>query len=223
MARHLQSLVPAIILACSAEALRLDSKSEVCPWPLSGFETQPSCGLQAQKDNTPRNPVKRRGWHGPHECIDEYCIYSNQEIGDGIVLVTTTENAKLVADFPPVTDAVSSRLGFEVADVPGKGAGLVANRTIRKGEHIMISPPAMMVHTDAHKELSPEDRSSLYDMAIDELPDHGREIFMRQMGSDIADRLDKNGFGMHIGTEEGGGHIGGFPGASRMNHDCRPK
>ncbi|EON98275.1 putative lysine methyltransferase protein [Phaeoacremonium minimum UCRPA7] len=80
----------------------------------------------------------------------------------------------------------------------------------------------MMVQVDAHKDLSPEERSYLYDLAVEKLPPHGKEAFMQQMGDDVHVKLDKNGFGMHIGTDDSGGHIGGFSGASRMNHDCRP-
>lgn len=222
MARHshVTGFLVSVVLGIT-QVVHAHIDNAVCPRTTFSDEIQDTCSEvpKAHGDEA----AAGSGWQGPGECVDEYCIYSNRGVGDGIVLVTTIDNAKLAAQFPEISASRSSPPAFEVASVPGKGIGLVARRGIANGEQVMASPPAVMVQVDAHRELAPDDRAYLYGLAVEALPRRTREAFMQQMGDTVEAKLDKNGFGMHIGTDDGGGHIGGFPGASRMNHDCRPK
>ncbi|KAI1803079.1 SET domain-containing protein [Daldinia bambusicola] len=160
---------------------------------------------------------------GPQHCANETCIFSNHQIGDGIVLVTSERNAEIASSFPITARFEVNELPFHVAEVPGKGIGIVADRKIRKGETILIRSPTMMVQTAPHVGMEPRIRDVLYDQAISKLPTKGRELFMGQMGKDVYDKIETNCFQMYIdGVNDSGSHLGCFPEISRFNHDCRP-
>ncbi|KAK6953087.1 hypothetical protein Daesc_005387 [Daldinia eschscholtzii] len=81
----------------------------------------------------------------------------------------------------------------------------------------------MMVQTALHVGLEPRTRDVLYDLAVNKLPTKGRELFMRQMGKDVYDKIETNCFQMYIdGANDSGSHLGCYPEISRFNHDCRP-
>jgi len=114
---------------------------------------------------------------------------------------------------------------FYATEIEGKGIGLIANRTIRKGEQIMALNPTFLAEKNFL--MSPEDtneQSRVLDLAVQKLPASQRRAFMRQMGDDVSDILMMNTFQVDLGGERGAGHhLGSFPEASRLNHDCRPK
>jgi hypothetical protein len=108
--------------------------------------------------------------------------------------------------------------------VPGKGIGLIANRTIRKGEIIMQRVPALLIQDTPHADLDRETREELYQTAVDRLPEPTQERFLRQMGTTLFDKVEKNAFRMFVdGDHRHSLHLGVFPEVSRFNHDCRPK
>ncbi|RYP70443.1 hypothetical protein DL771_005484 [Monosporascus sp. 5C6A] len=116
-------------------------------------------------------------------------------VGGGIVLVTSQRNADIVSSFPTVLDAdAASPPPFYAADIPGKGVGLIANRTIRRGELIMMRPSTMMVQIAAHHGLDPENRDRLYKRALSRLPKRAQDSFMSQIGRDIGEKIDMNAF-----------------------------
>lgn len=168
------------------------------------------------------------GWEGPDHCAAEFCLYSSREAagGDGMVLVTTARNAYLAAaqdEVPPLAGVVEPTAFYE-APVPGKGIGLIANRTIRRGEVIMQRVPAMLIQATPHLDLDPDVREDLYRAAVDRLPTRTRDRFLRQMGDTVYDKAEKNAFRMFLdGDRKYSAHLGVFPEISRFNHDCRPK
>ena len=110
------------------------------------------------------------------------------------------------------------------AEVPGKGAGLFANRTIRKGEIIMQRAPALLLQATPHRDLDAESREELYKTAIDRLPAVTKARFLNQIGSSIYDKSERNAFRMFVdGAHKHSAHLAIFPEVSKMNHDCRPK
>lgn len=170
------------------------------------------------------------GWDGPRHCVREYCVYSNRHFSGGIVVITNSENAKGISELPDVT--LSSGPGspppFYATEIPGKGIGLVANRTIERGEPIMVWQPTFMVHAALSRDVSPEEHRRLLDAALLKLPAARRRAFSRQLGQfgghRVSDILLTNTFQMKVGggNGEGGYHLGCFPDVSRLNHDCRP-
>jgi len=188
-------------------------------------------------------------WHSTGDCVDEYCVFYNTEYllnpnsspppssyenqnqnenEHSITLVTSPSNLDVIDSFPPTRDPASLHNSqppaFYSTQIPGKGVGLIANRTIRKGEAVLQQTAAMLVQFGPHLDLSASDRDMLYAKAVEMLPRERRAGFMRQMGRDIFTKVDRNAFRLFVnGGERYSGHLGCFPGVSRMNHDCRPK
>ncbi|KAK4462951.1 SET domain-containing protein 5 [Cladorrhinum samala] len=164
-------------------------------------------------------------WQGPEHCIQgDKCMFWNQKVGDGIVVISTPRNAHLAANFPipPGTEIVEASSFYE-KQLPGKGMGLIANRTIRKGEIIMQRTPSLLIQAKAHVYLDREVREKLYEAALGRLPEPTRRKFLRQYGDTAYMKVDKNAFRLEVdGREPLSEHFAVFPDVSRMNHDCRP-
>lgn len=176
-------------------------------------------------------------WEGPHACAGVYCVYSNAAFahGRGIVLLSTAENAVAAAKLTVfsqdalvangVNPEAASSL-FRVAEIPGKGKGLVATQPIQRGQRIMAHTPAVVAHRKLIDELSKNEQFTLLEAGIACLPVGTRKSFMAQMGHagghKINDIMHTNSFEMGLGIEDGH-HFGNFPEVSKFNHDCRPK
>lgn len=191
--------------------------AEDCPWsPLLS-----SCPVTAA---TRQSPNEDGSWTGPQLCVGSHCVY---QLPGGVVLATTAENARIVrevADAYPVVDGSGSEeSSFYEAEIPGKGIGLIANRTIRRGEHIMAYTPTLMSQLLLHNTIPDRSRDKLYDNAVQKLPAARRRAFLNMIGATISEKLDKNCFRMGVGGDpEEGSHFGCFPEVARFNHDCRP-
>lgn len=222
---------------------------ETCPWGPLLRHSQLSCEAPRPKQPPPKpstafkvdipelwnspnerweRPRKYKlppGWTGPEHCFTEFCLFSNPTASDGgISLITTSRNAFLVANaILPPSSGVEPTAYYE-AEVPGKGTGLIANRTIRKGEIIMQRAPTLMIQSTPHIDLEREPREKLYRAAVDRLPERARKLFLRQTGEMVYDKAEKNSFRMFVdGDRKHSAHLGLFPEVSKFNHDCRPK
>ncbi|KAI1371250.1 SET domain-containing protein [Hypoxylon crocopeplum] len=223
-------------LAVSGVATKATALTEICPWsPLQLERVEDRiCASQSGESSRLGGPTAtQKGfydsaslqslWEGPEHCVNDTCIYSSHRIGDGIVLLTTERNAHIASNFPIPSNAAAATLPFHVAEIPGKGIGIVADRSIRKGETILVRSPTMLVQTSPHVGLEPGTRDVLYDLAVEKLPAKGQELFVSQMGKDVYDKIETNCFQMYIdGADESGSHLGCYPEISRFNHDCRP-
>ncbi|KAK3300599.1 uncharacterized protein B0H64DRAFT_428639 [Chaetomium fimeti] len=171
----------------------------------------------------PREYTVPPPWQGPEHCHIEFCIFSNPDAGEGMSLVTTSRSAFVVATSEmPLSTGLEAGAFYET-EIAGKGSGLIANRTIRKGEIIMERPPALLIQSVPHADLSPEVRSDVYQAAVDRLPEPARARFLRQVGSNIYDKIDRNSFRIFVdGDRKHSAHLGVFPEVSKFNHDCRP-
>lgn len=168
-------------------------------------------------------------WDGPSHCVDTYCVFASRKLGRGIGLVTTQENAEAVSRLLTGVggcDGTADAPPFHVTAVPGKGLGLVANRTIKRGDRIMEWLPTMLVHRNLMQAVDRDDAFRQLEAAVMKLPAPRRRAFMRQAGQfgghQISDILFTNSFQMDLGAGSGQ-HYGNFPEVSRFNHDCRPK
>lgn len=164
-------------------------------------------------------------WEGPENCYTDFCVYSNQENGGGgTALITTARNAYLAANFPSLPHLSIEPTAYYEAEIPGKGIGLVANRTIRKGEIIFQHLPTMLIQSTPHLDLEPEVRENLYQFALTKLSETAREKFLHQMGDTAYARIEKNSFRIYVDAKrQHSAHLGIYPDVSRFNHDCRPK
>jgi hypothetical protein len=92
--------------------------------------------------------------------------------------------------------AHSEDLAYEVTALPDKDIGVVARRTIRRGESFMISLPAVVVDHEfqtivEHDELAQE----LYKRAVDQLADGDRVLSLAKSTGDedaLSDILNTN-------------------------------
>lgn len=159
--------------------------------------------------------------------MGKYCVYSHRQFAGGIVVVTNSENAKRIAELPDLTTPRTEPPPYYATEIPGKGIGLVANRTIKRGERIMLWQPTFMIHRQLTDDLLPEDLLYIVDAALLKLPAARRRAFLQQLGQfgghRVSDILLTNAFQMDVAGEgEEGHHLGNFPDVSRFNHDCRP-
>ncbi|KAK4098595.1 SET domain-containing protein [Parathielavia hyrcaniae] len=219
-------------------------KHTTCSWSPFLREDQLSCAAPKAKrqhetnvrDNTQKLEKNYDGlyqspsdyklppfWKGPEKCFRKFCLFTNQDHGEGMSLITTGRIAYLAANSPiPSTPGLEPTAYYE-AEVPGKGAGLFANRTIRKGEIIFQRHPVLAVQFTLHLDLDPQAREELYQVAINRLPEATRARFVRQIGTTAYDKVEQNAFRLFLdGDHTHSSHLGLFPEVSKMNHDCRP-
>ncbi|KIH87080.1 hypothetical protein SPBR_05042 [Sporothrix brasiliensis 5110] len=202
--------------------------ASVAACPLSLFSTTPSYPI-SRPHNRPLQLT------GPHRCVDNVCVYADPLYGggSGIAVVTTAENAALLEGLPhhrgaAATTHVTDPPPFYEAYVAGKGLGLVANSTIRRGDQVMLHGPTLLVHWETHAKAAGAQLDGLYEAATQRLPAAARRRFQRQMhmgGSGVYANIETNCFRLFLdgGRDEATGHLGCFPAAARLNHDCRPK
>ncbi|KAL2199453.1 hypothetical protein P885DRAFT_67477 [Corynascus similis CBS 632.67] len=163
-------------------------------------------------------------WKGPERCSAGFCLFYNQNAGGGMSLITSPRMAHVVADSQDslLSSGIEPEAFYEV-EIPGKGSGLIANRTIRKGEIIMQRAPALLIQNRPHIDFEPGLRLEMYQAAVDRLPEPTRTNFLRQTGDTVYEKVEKNSFRVFVdGNTQHSAHLGIFPEVSKFNHDCRP-
>lgn len=178
-------------------------------------------------------PIRKsepQGWTGPHKCAGDYCLYACRGFvaGRGIAVITTREN---VQTLKTVEKKIQANAGntfpppFRVAEVDGKGLGLIANTTLARGNTVMAQTPVLLAHRNFIEQIPRDQQHVLLDAVPGLLPAATRRSFMRQMGHfgghKVSDIMATNSFQMDIGGTDSH-HYGNFPEVSRYNHDCRP-
>lgn len=181
----------------------------------------------------------------------EICVFTNSHFKNGRGL-SILADSKEVADIdwielftkPSNPDGLSRAEGFREALIPGKGMGLVADRTFAKGETVMSSTPLLVEHDSAYA-LGPEVLGELRDVAVERMSKEQQTIFLSQHrqwgGHHASDIMVTNSF---MFSSFGGlprGSTANFPEVSvstsfithhtfrtltiekRFNHACRPK
>lgn len=104
--------------------------------------------------------------------------------------------------------------------------GLIANRTIERGDLIKAHPAIAIFHNDAVDKSSAlfKHTRPLMKTAVDQLPPPTKELFLNMAAHNeseepIIERIYTNTFGENFGGEE---HSVVVPETARLNHDCRP-
>lgn len=179
-------------------------------------------------------------WEGGDKCEGVFCLYSNQGFagGRGIAIITTPANydrVKAVGDLLKEHDVSfkdTDSYPFHIAEIEGKGKGLVADRVLKRGEPVMGHTPVLLVHRAFKEALPQSQQQHLVQAAIDSLPKPTADLFMAQMAHipekhRNAAMLTTNAFLLNLksdtGSDDGSGHhFGAFPEVARFNHDCRP-
>ncbi|KAI0125788.1 hypothetical protein BJ170DRAFT_447834 [Xylariales sp. AK1849] len=210
---------------------------EFCPWAPEISRSQSYCRLVDEIDVKAHSQgfvdhVENAGdgegvLQGPHKCIGKYCVWFKSEFsGQEMAIITTSENSQRIGRpsfAKPNTHLSSSH--FRMTQIPGKGVGMIAARTIHRGEQIVAARPVMLVHRQLIDELALEDQHRLLETAMDQLPPTRQQQFLAQAGEvgghEIEDIMFTNSFQISLGQGYSQ-HFGNFPEVSRYNHDCRP-
>lgn len=230
----LQLVTSPVTNALIHEQVAFDN-SDVCWWGL--IPPDLVCPVLRQQNltdivNSLAGPPR---WTGGYECVGKYCLYNSTRFagGRGLAAITTAENIAKVKEVGDLLHQYEvsfnngdENLPFHVAEVEGKGKGVVANHRLARGEPIMAHTPVLLIH-QAFKEEPDKDRQHhLLDLALKALPAHSADLFMGQMAHNpdehpVAARLTTNAFRLDLGGDDGQ-HYGAFPEVGKTNHDCRP-
>ncbi|KAI0100125.1 hypothetical protein GGR51DRAFT_533170 [Nemania sp. FL0031] len=199
--------------------------AETCPWnPTIQKLRLPVCASPDFIRRLILAPTLSGQWSGPEYCANETCVFSHAALNGGVALITSPEHAHIIQNYAIDDDAGAFPPPFHVEDIEGKGIGLRANRSIAKGEILMVRAATLVVQTEGIAELEDEVRDMMYDIAMARLPKSRRDGFMAQMGHDVHDKIDTNCFQIfvHGAEEKGTSHLACYPDVARLNHDCRP-
>jgi hypothetical protein len=224
---------PVLLAACSA-AVAHSANPSLCPWIpptpclVDGVnepkEFQPQA-RSAQQQKRIKQDIPPSKWEDTGKCAGAWCIFLNRGFanGEGTVAVTTRPNFEILLTIEAATNnRAATSPPYHIDQIPGKGLGVIANKTLHRGDVVMTEFPACLVHRGlAGSSLSPASQFSLLDSAVDALPPPRREAFLSQMahfgGHRVTDILTTNSFQLNLGGTDGH-HYGSFPGVSRYNH-----
>lgn len=230
----LQLVTSPVTNALIHEQVAFDN-SDVCWWGL--IPPDLVCPVLRQQNltdivNSLAGPPR---WTGGDECVGKYCLYNSTRFagGRGLAAITTAENiakvkevGDLLHQYEVSFNSDDENLPFHVAEVEGKGNGVVANHRLARGDPIMAHTPVLLIHQAFKEEPDQERQHHLLDLALKSLPGHSADLFMGQMAHNpdehpVAARLTTNAFRLDLGGDDGQ-HYGAFPEVGKTNHDCRP-
>lgn len=160
------------------------------------------------------------------------CVYTNASFsnGRGISIFTTPKIAEDFANLPAFLDAAAmddinvSSGAWYTQELPGKGVGMLAKKTLKFGDRVTAYTPALLAYLEG--ELSTLEREKYFRLAVSQLPDATRDSFLQlaTVYGDprirVQDIVKANTFQLEAGGQN---HLAVFPETSRLNHACAPK
>lgn len=162
---------------------------------------------------------------------DPYCLFSDQNFADGrgIFILTTEPLAYGMLQKQAFRNPKSLYRSNQYAnppfvqhEFPGKGRGLVANKTLFRGDQIFASTPLLISDPDAYKLVESERIDLLY-RGVESLPKASQELFWGLLdhfkGDPVDDRINTNNFEIVVDDVS---QAALFPEIAMLNHDCRP-
>jgi hypothetical protein len=167
-----------------------------------------------------------------------FCTFVNRKFADGrgVALFTTIHMAEVIASQEVFqNDSVIKGLNdleggpfsppsYERKYVIGKGVGLVANRTIVRGERIIQESLPLVYSREVMVNVPAEDRVPMHYHMVYSLPEKTRNELLglatQEKGDIVDDVIHTNAFGFYFDQELL--HYILFTRMSRFNHDCRP-
>jgi hypothetical protein len=200
-------------------------------------------------------------WSHTPRCLREqnmtekFCVYTSQDFAHnrGISIWTTPENSEGFLRLPAFTHPDLLRgvneepnPPYESRQLPGRGVGLIANRTLQKGDLIFSMTPVVMIEESIFEIFAKSDRLPFLHKAVKRLPERSTKKFMDLCGhfggDPVEDIINTNSFAVDMweDDEETAFNVV-FPEISvsalptltshdcvnsdylqRLNHDCRP-
>ena len=182
-------------------------------------------------------------WSHYPDCVatsqtgNEYCLYTSTTFANnrGISIWATPRGASRFLALPAFADPdvlIDANAEFSPpfiqSQIPGRGLGLVANKTLHRGDLILSNTPLYIVDESLYEELDLQKRAPFQEKAIKQLPPSSSKKFMDLCGhwggDHIDDVINTNSFAIDLweGTEHETAINIVLPEISRFNHDCRP-
>lgn len=160
-------------------------------------------------------------WVQPPECLatnngtDSYCVYSSRGFagGRGVSILTNPDTLEDIQQLQAFTDRItnlnmnkrSQPPPFEERQLPGRGVGLIANKTIHRGDRIFAHSAVLLLDEEAWENLGDEEWVEMAKKAVNNLPTPTRKLFMDLHGHEgvdpVSDRINTNAFEVEIGEE----------------------
>jgi ribosomal RNA assembly protein len=158
-------------------------------------------------------------------------VYTNASFanGRGISIVTTPSLATQFAALPAFHVRQSDHINtfsdtWFTSSIPGKGMGMLASVPLVPKTRVLAYTPVFLAYLES--ELDTMEREALWRVAIEQLPEKTRHMFLdlavvfgdhRVKAQDV---VKANTFQVVVG---GGNHLVVWPETSRLNHECAPK
>ena len=159
------------------------------------------------------------------------CVFTDQNFagGRGIFIVSTSTLAYQILQKPAFKDPNAlSRINnhdnppFTTHEFPGKGRGLIANKTLNRGDQIFASTP-LLITNPASYHLTETERLRLAHRGVDSLPETSKTLFWALLdhfkGDPVDDRINTNAFEIVVDNVD---QYAVLPEIAMLNHDCRP-
>lgn len=207
-----------LTFACVVVAQRFEVHQTCSPNPLVASRAVCASVSQAARIYGPHNPTRLQS-HGMGPSIAKKItasILTEQSRSPPWVILSTTAEAALSLKsyfhIVPNEQPLSASEPYCVAELPGKGRGLIANRTIYQEERNIAGDAILAFHIDAHLQLPPDKRRPLDDLVLENLPSEAREEFLSQVGKDVTTVIERNSFKIHTGrNNDAVRYVGAFP------------
>jgi hypothetical protein len=123
---------------------------------------------------------------GKEDGIEKHCVYTIPSFAKnrGISIISSPATAEEIFQLPAFTDSTlydepnnDAYPSFFAIPIPGRGIGLVANRTMYRGDLIYSNFPALLVDVRL-EDIYPDEFLSLQQLAVESLPDETQNLFM---------------------------------------------
>ncbi|KAF2402643.1 SET domain-containing protein [Trichodelitschia bisporula] len=204
-------------------------------WPTGKLQDELS--LHSGPDSSYDEP-----WSSRSRCLrfqnstERYCVYTSTTFagGRGISVFTTPERAAQIARLPAFTDPEvlhgvnhEPNPPYEARTLPGRGIGLIANRTLHRGDHIFSNTPVLLVQESISEDFFLKDHGPFHAEAVERLPERSRAAFMNLCGhfggDPVQDIINTNSFEVVMFDDEDDVPFNMVVSEiSRLNHACRP-
>lgn len=208
--------------------------------PLRLFGHLESCSTQTKRVNATQKIQVNTSrdtkiWSHPPRCtpsttndLEQFCSYTSQSFhnGRGITIITRPEAISFFERLPVLVSPTlpmeksTTPVPFTIKYIQGKGMGVVANRTIQRGELLFAHAAIGIVNDNAFPKRETPSSSNILNMfhgAIEGLPSDTRKMFWAlaaheesetKFGKAVLDghgviaRLNTNTFGDQFGGED---------------------
>ena len=147
---------------------------------------------------------------------DLFCVFTSSTFaaGRGISVVSSPAAAKYLTQSAAFTHPADVPRGvnveadppYTVQPVPGRGMGVIVNRTLHRGDSIFSYMPVVILHRKTYDLLSDTDRLHFQREAVERLPARTRALFLSLHGhfggEKVDDILETNSFRLDLGEED---------------------